>query len=64
MGIEAVALGLAVIVRLVEKYTGWFNLGEEWNTWLGGILMYWAALPTILLGLVVGVRRIKSGWTE
>ena len=50
MGIEAGGLALAVIIRVVEKYTGWSYLGEDQDYWLGGILMYWAALRQSSLG--------------
>jgi hypothetical protein len=64
IGIEAAALLLAVIVKLVEQYTKWFYLGEDWNNWLGVVFLQWATLPAIFLGLVVGARKVKSRWNE
>jgi hypothetical protein len=55
------ALILAVVIRLVEKYTGWFNLGDERNNWLFATSLYWATLPAIFLGIFVLTRVLKSG---
>ena len=64
IAVEIAAGVLSVIVRLVEQYTKSFYLGEEWNNWLGVVFLYWATLPAIFLGLVVGARKIKSHWNE
>jgi preprotein translocase subunit SecY len=64
IAVEIVAGFLSVIVRLIEQYTKWFYLGDEWNNWLGAVFLYWAILPAIFLGLVVCARKIKSRWNE
>jgi hypothetical protein len=64
VAIEAAALALAVMVLLVEKYTAWFNLGDERNTWLVAASLYWAALPAIFFGLVVFARVLKFRWNQ
>ncbi len=64
VAIEAAALVLAVMVLLVEKYTTWFNLGDERNYWLVAASLYWAALPAIFFGLVVLARVLKSRWNQ
>ncbi|HZW97060.1 MAG TPA: hypothetical protein VFF64_29210 [Candidatus Eremiobacteraceae bacterium] len=61
VGVEIAAAALSVIVRLVEEYTHWFNLGDSWNAWLGVVFLFWGALPAIFLGLIVCARTIKSG---
>ncbi len=64
IAVEIAAGFLSVAVRLIEQYTKWFYLGDEWNNWLGVVFLYWGILPAIFLGLVVGARRIKSRWNE
>lgn len=64
IAVEIAAGVLSVVVRLVEQYTRWFNLGDEWNTWLGAIFLYWAILPAGFFGLIVFARTIKSRWNE
>jgi hypothetical protein len=64
VSVEIASLVLAVAVRLVERYTKWFYLGEEWNNWLGVVFLQWATPPAIFLGLVVCARKIKSRWNE
>ncbi len=64
IAVEIAAGFLSVAVRLIEQYTKWFYLGDEWNNWLGVVFLYRGILPAIFLGLVVGARRIKSRWNE
>ncbi len=64
IAVEIAAGFLSVVVRLIEQYTKWFYLGDEWNNWLGAVFLYWAILPAIFLGLVVCGRLIKSRWSE
>ncbi|MGA9389885.1 MAG: hypothetical protein WBV69_05510 [Candidatus Sulfotelmatobacter sp.] len=64
VAVEIAAGILSVIVRLIEHYTKWFDLGEQWNNWLGVVFLYWAILPAIFIGLVVCARTIKSHWNE
>jgi len=62
--VEIAAGFLSVIVRLIEQYTKWFDLGEERNNWLGVVFLYWAVLPAIFIGAVVCARTIKSRWNH
>ena len=64
IAVEIAAGFLSVMVRLIERYTKWFYLGDEWNNWLGVVFLYWATLPAIFLGLVVCGRSIKPRWNK
>lgn len=64
VAVEIAAGFLSVVVRLVEQYTKWFYLGEEWNNWLGVVFLYWAVFPAGFVALVVCARTIKSRWNQ
>jgi hypothetical protein len=64
IAVEIAAGFLSVIVRLIEQYTKWFNLGEDRNNWLGVVFLYWAVLPAIFISAVVCARTIKSRWNH
>jgi hypothetical protein len=64
IGVEIAAGVLSVVVRLVERYTHWFTLTNDWNAWLGAVFLYWAILPAGFVGLVVFARKIKSNWND
>jgi hypothetical protein len=62
VGVEVAAAVISALIRLVEQYTHWFYLGQEWNNWLGVVFLYWAIFPAAFIALVVCARVIKSRW--